>query len=90
MNSAEIMTMQQDAIRRVKEMQRRSLDRVSQYSPPIQEQEEKKVPKKVETGNLFEKFNLDNEKLMILVLIIVLINEGADMILILALVYLLL
>ncbi len=109
----QIMTMQQDAIRRVNEMQRISRERLNQ-SNPVQithpqpnhntlpgknhnEHKQEAIVEHCETQvvhngfkGILEKLNLDEEKLIVIMLLILLVNEGADIMLILALVYILL
>ncbi|MCL2088552.1 MAG: hypothetical protein FWH14_03625 [Oscillospiraceae bacterium] len=126
-SGADIMSMQQDAVRRVKEMQRRSSNLVggelgrrndsNRTLPPKREElkrEEtaKKSPEVKTPGaarnnfslqsifssigkttsfeNVFKKLGLSSEHLILIALIIVLLNEGADITVILALGYLLL
>lgn len=94
---SELMSMQQDAIRRVQEMQRRSQEKVqqsrrqpapeSERKPPQQKKEEGGALSPVET--ILRDLKLDHDRLMILGLLLVLINEGGDRTLILALCYLL-
>lgn len=111
-SSSDMMSMQRDAVRRVKEMQRIANSRV--YSSPTSEpkragghspniptslppkQESNRGEKKpsFEDGNpisgLLSQLNLDSDRLIILILLIVLMNEGADQKMLLALCYLLL
>ena len=114
---SQISTMQQDAMRRVNEMQRVARERlgnryVAPESPvkeqPIQhhepstdyqhieiEDEECIAPEPQEEASsgfkgILDKLNLDKEKLIVIGLLVVLVNEGADIKLILALVYILL
>lgn len=108
-----MMTMQQDAMRRVQEMQRIAKSRVnggqeSAAVPPAApppadapKKEQHKPPEKKEAssapsagGNVLQDLlsglNLDSDRLIILMLLIVLMNEGVDGKLLLALCYLLL
>lgn len=131
-SSNEMMQMQQDALRRVREMQRRANDNLrstQQYfnGEPIRDgpypasESDNHLPEPVETfepktnkrnhsdastvsqrglslpflgmkplSGLLDSFGLDQERLLILILIILLINEDADKTLILALCYLML
>ncbi len=126
-SSGEMLRMQQDAIRRVQEMQRRSQERVRQPTtppigtPPMQDiangQTNQAPPPPVpppttptppsnglggllssllgkkgdgdETG-LLAQFGIDEEQALILALLLILLREGADHKLILALCYILL
>lgn len=111
---SQIATMQQDAMRRVNEMQRLARQKLgntqplpsnqpNHHNPPAQNHQEHHVsPKALEPEpcmeevvpngfkGLLEKLNLDEEKIIVIMLLILLINEGADIMLILALVYILL
>ena len=123
-SSADMMSMQQDAMRRVREMQRIANEKLNGQSPrqeeyrqphlanavpllqenksnqkskpfsPAQtaETEKKAVPQNSGNmlGGLLSQLNLDNDRLIILLLLVVLLNEGADHKLLLALCYLLL
>lgn len=104
-SSSDIMSMQQDAIRRVREMQRISNSKVggdesksTAYipAPPVRKEEKRpqgatSVPKNQNfIQDLLSKLNLDHDRLIILLLLVVLLNEGADSKLLLALCYLLL
>ena len=98
--------MQQDAVRRVQEMQSRARQAVdhSRPAPPSQENKgdssasarqesnpsgETTVPSKV-SPSLLETLMQDSERTLILVLLLLLASEKADMELMLALMYLLL
>ncbi|MEG0691593.1 MAG: hypothetical protein RR444_00750 [Oscillospiraceae bacterium] len=111
---SQILTMQQDAMRRVNEMQRISRERLGNnvsvpahqpqpdhHNPPakshhVEKKEEQEIercqPEVVQNGfkGILERLNLDEEKIIIIMLLILLVNEGADIMLILALVYILL
>lgn len=97
MNSADVMMMQQDAIRRAKEMQKRCIEKSLRNEPkhevcaPLPVVKAKVFEKKKSSPvNILKNFNLDEEKILIIILLIILVNEQADIILIMALVYLLL
>ena len=121
-NIPDVAAMQQDASRRVQEMQRRAQEKVSYVNlsayqnQPSQPPEDKSFPSKEKTNNSNKEFcnytkytgdisgqirsvlppflqnilDTDNDKILLILLIIFLQNEGADMILILALFYLML
>ncbi len=118
-NIPDVAAMQQDAIRRVQEMQRRAQEKVSyvnqsayQNQPPKDKSflsEEKTNDSNREscsttksagdTSGQIRSFlppflqnilDSDNDKILLILLIIFLQNEGADMVLILALFYLML
>lgn len=107
---AQIRSMQQDAVRRVNEMQRMARQRVDtpsgQQRPP--NQQKPPDPKEpctnpiapepcmqptlpIQNGliGFLDRMNLDEEKILLIGILILLINEGADTYLILALVYIL-
>ncbi|MGI5959560.1 MAG: hypothetical protein ACOX60_09115 [Massiliimalia sp.] len=94
----DIMRMQQDAVRRVREMQRRAKEKLNQ-TPPVssgtpypqvsREQAAPPANTQKENASILDKLGLDREKALLLLLIILLLNEGADQKLILALCYLL-
>lgn len=113
---AEVMSMQQDAIRRVREMQRRANEKLRQTQqamrqepqnssenhacavPPQSPQASRPAPaasalekseKKGSPLAILDRLGIDQEKGLLLLLIILLLNEGADTKLILALCYLL-
>lgn len=114
-SSSEIISMQNDAVRRVNEMQRLARERVGNVaSTPqsIQQPATQQEPLHTPTppppstsllsglggsiegiGNSFagilDKLDLDSEKILIILLMIVLVNEGADILVILALGYIL-
>lgn len=94
----DIMRMQQDAVRRVREMQRRAKEKLNQTPTvssgtpyPQVSREQTSPPANTQKGNasILDKLGLDREKALLLLLIILLLNEGADQKLILALCYLL-
>ena len=118
-SQSDMLRMQQDAINRVHEMQRRAQRTIEetngsirhvhdapQNPPPLQaahrappHRHEGPVPAAPHPapersanplGNLFSALNFDSEQILIGILLVVLINEGADMPIILALLYLLL
>ena len=98
-SSSDMLSMQADAIRRVREMQRRAQLTVSRQAapdPPPGPRQEQNTPLPLHTpqekqGNflsgLMESLNLDNDRLLLLALILLLAHEGADTMLILALFY---
>lgn len=118
--ASQITAMQQDAMRRVNEMQRISREKLkgTNYTPnnkphsnnynntTIPTKNQNNQDKKIEEdnnlekcnaevvpngfGGLLQQLNLDQEKITIIILLFILINEKADMKLILALVYILL
>ncbi len=77
--------MQEDAMRRVMEMQRRSRDAVSKESPP-------KTINNNDTSvsDILGQIKIDEEKALIALLIFILYKQGADIKLLLGLAYLLL
>ena len=81
----EMMTMQQDAIRRVKEMQRRAMQNIS---PPASQNPasgiKKQSDKNLKPENQEQK---QDDRMLVLALIILLISEKAPMEIILALLY---
>lgn len=94
--------MQQDAIERVREMQRRAREKLesSNRSLPAAQPTAHPVsrpPAASQTENspvqpfqgILEKLGIDGETALILILLLLLLNEGADRSLILALVYIL-
>lgn len=118
--NAELMAMQQDAIRRVQDMHRRAQQRVQgqpdstrtqrgttshsaprSHSSSAQEQQRRQPPAPSppaeiqQTGDetpidkILKDLNIDKDRIILLGLIILLLNEGADRTLIIALVYLL-
>lgn len=118
-NIPDVAAMQQDAIRRVQEMQRRAQEKVSyvnQNAYQSQKPKDKSLRLEEKTNNssqdscdstkdmenmsgqirsflppfLQNILDSDNDKILLIILIIFLQNEGADMILILALFYLML
>lgn len=110
----DIAAMQQDAIRRVKEMDRRARahlhpnnervqdEQLREITLPIaeatlthDEQKQEHNPAKASSSplsfsQLLEGLGLDSDHILIIVLIIILMQEGADKLLIFALVYLML
>lgn len=104
-SSSQIISMQNDAIKRVNEMQRISREKLNQShqqqfnSMPIDnrsrthDEHETVQPEIVKTSTfqgILDNLNLDTETIIIMILLLLLVNEGADMSLILALVYILL
>ena len=83
--SSDLMAKQQDAIRRVNEMQRISQQKIQNQARAM-EKHEQTVPATTHATS----FKIDNEKLLLIALIVFLISEGADTMLIIALVYILL
>lgn len=106
-SASQISAMQQDAVERVREMQRRAREKLegsNQVSAvpvrqqPVQQaayrQSSPAVPAAPASPaqpfqGFLEKLGLDGETALILILLFLLINEGADQTLILALVYIL-
>ncbi|MGI5895057.1 MAG: hypothetical protein ACOX6P_10790 [Candidatus Merdivicinus sp.] len=110
-SASEFSSMQQDAIQRVREMQRRAQQRLEEsnrlaagmpanrpqmpkpsasaqktaVSPPAAEPAVPALP----FQGILEKLGVDGETGLILILLLLLLNEGADRTLILALVYIL-
>ncbi len=117
-SSADLMSMQQDALRRVRQMQQLANSKITPSprfdQPPPPAAPRRQIPSLPPTppssaaakneasataasslvgnplGDLFAAFGGDSDRLMILVLLIVLLGEGADQKLLLALCYLLL
>ncbi len=117
-SSADLMSMQQDALRRVRQMQQLANSKISPSSrfdqpppPAAPRRENSSLPPAPPAsaaaksgvsasaasdlvgnslGDFFTAFGGDSDRLMILVLLIVLLGEGADQKLLLALCYLLL
>ncbi len=94
--------MQQDAIERVREMQRRAREKLesSNRSVPTAQPTAQPISRPIavpQTENspaqpfqgILEKLGIDGETALILILLLLLLNEGADRSLILALVYIL-
>ena len=82
----DMQRMQQDAIRRVREMQNRaqqSLSRSQQGAPPALP-----LPQPSTLSNLFDGLLQDGERTLILILLLILVSEKADTGLIFALMYL--
>jgi hypothetical protein len=79
------MAKQQDAIRRVNEMQRISQEKIRNQARAMEKHEQTAPATRHATS-----FKIDNEKLLLIALIVFLISEGADTMLIIALVYILL
>lgn len=88
-NSDDLRTMQEEAVRRVREMQRRSQSYVTQPDPPP---DPAPPPSEPSSSPLLDLagIKLDEEKALIGLLIYVLYKNNADMKLLLALGYLLL
>lgn len=116
-SEGDVLRMQQDAINRVHEMQRRAQRTIEETNgsirhmhnsaghphspvearggakaePAAEKPHVALVPKSQNPlGSIFSALNLDGEQILIAVLLIVLINEGAQAPIIIALVYLLL
>lgn len=92
----DVIRMQQDAVRRVREMQRRANEKLQQSgaaappaSVPAQQHTPSPPPAPKASASVLDKLGLDPEKALLLLLIVLLLNEGADQKLILALCYLL-
>lgn len=102
--------MQNDAVRRVNEMQRLARERVGNTSNNVAQPQSQEPPPNepcntdnsflsglgvnfAGVGNSFagilQKLDLDSEKILIILLMIILVNEGADILIILALGYIL-
>lgn len=95
LRKTDLNEMKQDAVRRSREMQQKARRQHHFENLPAKcevKKEECKpiVYKSKKSKGLFSKLKLDAETLLILAIIIVLINEKADMPLIVALLYLLL
>ena len=108
-SASQISAMQQDAVERVREMQRRAREKLegsNQVSAvPVRQQPVQQAayrqpspapaapaapaPPAQPFQGFLEKLGLDGETALILILLFLLINEGADQTLILALVYIL-
>ena len=110
-SGGDMMSMQRDAIRRVREMQRRANEKLGQQASPQARQNRpssspahtehnhavpvpatvpaEKVPQVSGLSSFLSNLDLDQEKIMLLMLLVLLIREGADTKLILALCYLL-
>lgn len=92
--------MQADAIRRVREMQRRARQQVAPPPPepppakPPEKSQEKPLEQKKPAGSplsgIAGMLGLQNDQLLLLALLLLLANEGADPSLLLALLYILL
>lgn len=81
--------MQEDALRRVMEMQQRSRDAVSRDSPPL-DTEIRTPPHAGDLLGMIGGIKIDEEKALIGLLIFILYKQGADIKLLLGLAYLLL
>ena len=106
-SASQISAMQQDAIERVQEMQRRAREKLESSnqiaSAPVRQQPVQQAAYRQSSSavpaapaspaqpfqGFLEKLGLDGETALILILLFLLINEGADQTLILALVYIL-
>ena len=112
-SQGDIMRMQEDAIRRVRQMQQRAQSYAKASpsnapNPPVQQAPAKEGHTPVHTNSLpaapqkgqpaavncqnaspLFSLNLDNDRLLILALLLIMIQEKADMTIILALCYLL-
>ena len=89
--------MQQDAIRRAQEMQRRSHQQAGSQPetrpadiPQDRQTSNTMIGSNNNMSNILDSLHLDHDRIMIIALILVLLNEGGDQLLILALCYLLL
>lgn len=112
-SSAQMMQMQQDAIRRVHEMQRIARERVAAAGAPAEAEMLEEAPSLSQNkrsphqnqhavvanssllhpnafGGFLGKLGLEQDQLILAGIILMLINEGADNLLILALCYILL
>lgn len=116
-SSSEILSMQEDAVKRVKEMQRRANSHLPQPhaaarvagrqtsdQPPRDSERpaepprtaalrypadnEKSAPGRFEIGGLLSQFSVSEDKAVVLAIILILMSQGADKSLILALLYL--
>ncbi len=94
----EMMAMQKDAERRVREMQERSKSLVANDPPPPPPPPPKPQPQPIHnetpvnkgfSEGLFPDIKIDEEKALIIFLLIILARNGADMKMLLALGYLL-
>ena len=108
-SASQISAMQQDAIERVREMQRRAREKLESSNQiaaaPARQQPVQQAAYRQSSPSpavpavsaspaqpfqgFLEKLGLDGETALILILLFLLINEGADQTLILALVYIL-
>lgn len=106
-SASQISAMQQDAVERVREMQRRAREKLESSnqiaSAPVRQQPVQQAAYRQSSPavpaapaspaqpfqGFLEKLGLDGETALILILLFLLINEGADQTLILALVYIL-
>lgn len=112
-SASEISSMQQDAIRRVREMQRRAQKRLEESNRlaaggsslpaqphphnstsqtsvhPAETQQPLPAQPALPFQGILEKMGIDGETGLILLLLLLLLNEGADRTLILALAYIL-
>ena len=102
-SAGDMMAMQRDAVRRVREMQRRANEKLHPPHPaPPQSPPPARPPAPPPGGGgppagvpadglsaFLGRMELDQEKIMLLLLIVLLLREGADTRLILALCYLL-
>ncbi len=102
---SEFSSMQQDAIQRVREMQRKARERleesnrmaaavpppapVRQAAAPPPQAAGQRNPPALPFQGLLDSLGMDGETALILILLLLLLNEGADRMVILALVYLL-
>ena len=109
-SGSDMLHMQQDAIRRVREMQRRANEKLRQGNSPFPQSAAQSAPRVYQPSSsshervshlqtnsssadsltgILDRIGIDNEKAVLLLLIILMLNEGADTKLILALCYLL-
>ena len=94
---SDIEHMRQDALRRTREMHSRAKTTDNEAASAKQEDDPSKemegkavVPEKSILGDLLPGLKIEGDKLLLMLLIIILSNEGADMKLLLALGYILL
>lgn len=80
-SSSEILSMQRDAAKRVKEMQRKAADKLNNTL------KEEKGNTKINPPTDLKSINLDRDKLILICLFLLLLNEEADSLLLLALAY---
>lgn len=81
--------MQEEAMRRVMEMQQRSRNAVGQDSPPPPPSPEPPSKQADKLSDLLRGINIDEEKVLIALLIYILYKQGADIKLLIGLAYLL-
>ncbi len=102
-SASQISSMQQDAIARVREMQRRAREKLQASNPPAVPQPappsgparagnhspRPQPPAEAPLQGFLDRLGLDGETALILLLLLLLLNDGADRTLILALAYIL-